>query len=74
MARALTTGPLPKPKGPARAKELERYSSIADHCSYTRDIWRDHTMHARRRFNEYEAQRAFVRISEFMVVLAELKI
>jgi hypothetical protein len=61
------------PKGPIREKEQDLYSSIADQCTYFRDIWRDKTMHSRKRYDEDEASRALHRIAEFMGLLAAIE-
>jgi len=58
------------PKSPMREIDQERFSNLADQCAYFRDIWRDQTMHARRRYNEDEARRAINRVNEFMELLS----
>ncbi len=59
------------PKGKIRDKEQEIYSSIADQCTYFRDIWRDRTMHSRKSYSEDEAFRALQRVRDFMQLLGD---
>jgi hypothetical protein len=52
--------------GPKKTEMLRRNSSLADHCEYMRDIWRNEVSHARRRYNAEESLAVISRVREFM--------
>ncbi len=54
------------PIGPKKAEALRRYSDLADHCEYMKDIWRNEASHARRRYNQTESLAAMNRVREFI--------
>jgi hypothetical protein len=59
------------PKGEKRERRIQFYADLSDQCLYLRDIWRDQTMHARRRYTMPESIAVFHRIKHFMNLLAE---
>lgn len=59
------------PKGARRERKAQAYADLSDQCLYIRDIYRDKTMHARKRYSEYEAHIAFQRVGQFMHLLSE---
>jgi hypothetical protein len=54
------------PIGPKKAEALRRYSDLADHCEYMKDIWRNEVSHARRRYNKTESLAVMNRVREFV--------
>lgn len=58
------------PKSNATEAKIQRCADISDQCSYFRDVWRDKTMHARKRYDMHEAQSAFFRVQQFVQNLA----
>jgi hypothetical protein len=63
-ARSLTPGK-------RKVEQLNRYSDLADHCLYMKDIWRNEVSHARRSYNQAEALGAWNRVEAFMKMLAK---
>jgi hypothetical protein len=59
------------PKGSKRERKAQLYADLSDQCAYIRDIYRDKTMHARKRYNEPEAIAAFIRIKQLMTLLSQ---
>jgi hypothetical protein len=58
------------PKGPKRERKATFYASLVEQCGYFRDVYRDKTMHHRKRYNHNEAVGAFLRVKEFITLLA----
>lgn len=58
------------PKSNFTEAKIQRCANISDQCSYFRDVWRDKTMHARKRYDLHEAQSAFFRVQLFVKNLA----
>ena len=54
------------PAGPAREKQLQFYSSAADHCEYMKDIWRNELMHTRRFYSRSETLGVLNRVRDFI--------
>lgn len=52
--------------GPKKAEALRRYSDLADHCEYMKDIWRNEVSHARRRYSQTESLAVMNRVREFI--------
>ena len=62
-----------RPVGPKREAELQFFSSVADHCEYMKDIWRNELSHTRRWYKKEEALSAINRVKEFVTVIGEHK-
>ena len=59
-----------RPKSNATEAKIQLCADLSDQCSYFRDMWRDKTMHARKRYDMHEAQAAFFRVQQFAQNLA----
>jgi hypothetical protein len=59
-----------KPKSPQRAKDLEFYNAAAAQFRYFKDAWRNHVMHTRASYDEYQAMSVMIHAREFMQHLA----
>lgn len=60
-----------RPDGPKKEKELQFFSSAADHCEYMKDIWRNEISHTRRWYKKEEALSVINRVKEFVIVVGE---
>ncbi len=56
--------------GPKKRDALAFQSSMADHCEYMRDIWRNEVSHTGRAYNRQEAHAALNRVSDFVNALS----
>jgi len=54
------------PKGLTKEEAQDYYSGLAMECRHFRNKWRNHVMHARSTYDEYEAQSAFTHVQAFM--------
>lgn len=52
-------------------EQQEFYAQAASHFAILKDAWRNHTMHARGKYTEDEAERIFENVKGFMQKLAE---
>lgn len=52
-------------------EQQEFYAQAASHFAILKDAWRNHTMHARGKYTEPEAERIFENVKGFMQKLAE---
>jgi ABC-type Fe3+-hydroxamate transport system substrate-binding protein len=52
-------------------EQQEYYSQAASYFRTVKDAWRNHTMHARAKYTEEEAEQIFNAIKGFMQKLAE---
>jgi hypothetical protein len=59
------------PSGPKRQAKFEGYSNAADHCEYTKDIWRNNASHTRKPYKDAEAVNALERVRDFMQFLGK---
>lgn len=59
-----------EPKGAEHNEKTRTYASLADSCSYLKDIFRNDTMHSRRMYSEEEALVAMNTVIRFMNLLA----
>jgi hypothetical protein len=59
------------PHGKKRKEALQRYSDLADHCSYMKDIWRNDISHAGKPYIGPEALLAIRRVYGFMSLLTK---
>lgn len=60
-----------RPDGPKKEKDLQFFSSAADHCEYMKDIWRNEISHTRRWYKKEEALSVINRVKEFVIVVGE---
>jgi hypothetical protein len=60
-----------RPEGPKKEKDLQFFSSAADHCEYMKDIWRNEISHTRRWYKKEEALSVINRVKEFVIVVGE---
>ena len=58
------------PKSEEHNKKTREYASLADICSYLKDIWRNDTMHSRRHYPKEEALLAMSRVAQLMNLIA----
>jgi hypothetical protein len=58
--------------GGKREEALRRYSDIADHCLFMKDIWRNNTAHARRAYSQHEAIAAYKRVHDFYLSIVSV--
>lgn len=59
-----------KPKSSKRAKDLQFYNAAAAQLLYFKDGWRNHVMHTRANYDEYQALVVMTHVREFMQHLA----
>jgi hypothetical protein len=52
-------------------EQQEFYAQAASHFAIVKDAWRNHTMHARGKYTEDEAEQMFLSVKTFMQKLAE---
>jgi hypothetical protein len=57
--------------GKKRAETIQRYSDLADHCSYMKDIWRNEVSHTRKPYVDREALIVLQRVRGFMGALVQ---
>ncbi|HEY0758740.1 MAG TPA: hypothetical protein VGD59_05745 [Acidisarcina sp.] len=59
------------PVGAKRQAQLEKFSDAADHCVFTKDIWRNIVSHARKPYNAAEALAVLERVRDFMLFISK---
>jgi hypothetical protein len=59
-----------KPKSSRRTKDLQFYNEAAAQLRYFKDGWRNHVMHTRANYGEYQATIIMTHVREFMQHLA----
>lgn len=62
-----------QPKTPKRLKDLKFYNPIPLEFRFFKDAWRNHVMHTRAEYDEYEAMRIMVHVKELMQHIAKGK-
>jgi hypothetical protein len=59
------------PHGATKARRLQFFSNAGENCSYLKDLWRNDVAHARKDYNEGEANGVFIRVRDFMYMLCQ---
>jgi hypothetical protein len=61
------------PRNQERERQLELYAEANQHCLFMKDIFRNTVSHARKAYNDVEAESAMRRVKDFMQFLANAK-
>ena len=59
------------PRSKKGQRKVEFYRKAMDECDYLRDVWRNNVFHGRKPCDEFDANKAFTKVKDFMQRLAK---